>query len=72
MDEVCALVRKFQLQLRETLRMDERMKRISANVGIAHSTGGSNVDDLIIKSGLALAEAEKHGGGKYTIYRGRI
>ena len=72
MDEVCALVRKFQLQLRETLRMDERMKRISANVGIAHSTSGSNVDDLIIKSGLALAEAEKHGGGKYTIYRGRI
>ena len=72
MDEVCAMVRRFQIQLRVMLRMDERMKRISANVGIAHSTGDGTVDDLIIKSSLALAEAEKHGGGKYTIYRGRI
>lgn len=72
MDEVCAMVRRFQLQLREMLRMDERMKRISANIGIAHSTDGSSIDDVVIKSSLALAEAEKHGGGKYTIYRGRI
>lgn len=72
MDEVCAMVRRFQIQLREMLRMDERMKRISANVGIAHSVGDGTVDDLLIKSSIALDEAEKHGGGKYTIYRGRI
>ena len=72
MDEVCALVRKFQIQLREMLRMDERMKRICANIGIAHRPEEGPIDDLILKASLALAEAEKHGGGKYTIYRGRI
>ena len=72
MEDVSSGVRRFQQRLASMLSMDARMKTICANAGIARRATGESIDDLILAGGIALADAEKRGGGAYSVYNGNL
>ena len=56
-------VEEFQKHLQQMYAMDERMKRVVANAGIAQCKAGTPIDKLIFQGSTARAEAQKLGGG---------
>ena len=62
-EEVRLDVEKFQKQLQEMYAMDERMKRVQANAGVAQCKAGTPLDKLIFHGSAARAEATKQGDG---------
>ena len=56
-------VETFQKQLQEMYAMDERMKDVQANAGIAQCKAGTPLDKLTFQSSAARAEAAKQGAG---------
>ena len=63
-------VETFQKQLQEMYAMDERMKRVQANAGIAQCKAGTPLDKLIFNSSAARAEAAKQGKGACYVASG--
>ena len=63
-------VETYQKQLQEMYAMDERMKRVQANAGIAQCKAGTPLDKLIFNSSAARAEAAKQGKGACYVASG--
>ena len=60
-------VETFQKQLQEMYAMDERMKDVQANAGIAQCEAGTPLDKLTFQSSAARADAAKQGAGTCVV-----
>ncbi|MDR7145050.1 diguanylate cyclase (GGDEF)-like protein [Rhizobium sp. BE258] len=70
--EVTATAAAIVAACREPIRIGRRSFRLGASVGIAFQNAGSPLATLISDADIALYEAKRRGGGRYSVFSPRL
>lgn len=69
LEEVMEVANQILHSIRQPFYINDSVFRVSANIGIStYPENGSNIDELLTSSGIALHKARSSGKNKYSFY----